>query len=142
MKKIAFDPTRLLALARRRDEARALSSAAGEKYQALREKRMDVLRRAATAGTLADDYPGQGREVAQDRVAALHREAEALRQQMDDVQADIDAKTSDAAAAGALLKSATQFALNEGLQIPAELSDFARVVRGEIHPTGIAVKGA
>lgn len=122
MKPITFDPARLVVLARRRDEHRALARAAYDRYQNLREERTDVLRRASSTGLSGGLGSPISRQEAEENVAALHRQAEHLFRQMQAIEAESGEKSGLATTASALLKSAMKFAASQGLEIPAELA--------------------
>lgn len=122
---LTFDPARLSVLAKARDAKRALSRAAAEKYQAMREELTELRRRAALTRTnAAADHLScaSGEKIA----AELDAQADALRDRMATLQAEIDALTAEAADAGRVLSAALAFAKAEKLEIPPALAAEAR----------------
>ena len=122
---IRYDTTRLVALVKARDEARALVRAAGEKYQDLRLARSEAQGRAAMVEVRATDAHSRDPNIAAD----LHAEVAELTRQMNAIQADENAKAAAANTTAAIAKRALAFAVEQGLDIPTTLADEAASLR-------------
>lgn len=123
-----FDPTRLVHLARIRDQRRAVVRSLNDRYADLREKRADVDRRLRLAREeLTNTYGRFGFE-AEQKVKDLQASFEALTAQMQEVQAEQDATASEASETGTLFRTCLAFAVQNGLAIPGTLAADAAAV--------------
>lgn len=118
-----LDPTRLLTLARSRDEKRAYARSLNDRYQSLREQRADVQRRLALARANADaSHGGPARAESEAAIKALTAQAEDLSARMTETLAEADAIAAEAQEAGALFRSCLRFAVEKGLTVPPSLA--------------------
>jgi hypothetical protein len=117
-----FDPTRLEALARARDVARAIARDLNDRYQDARGRADELRRAAALARQNAAATAGVARSSGDHEADRLEAEAETLRDRMADLRVDIDAKNAAAADAGRLLAACLAFAREAGLNIPTALA--------------------
>jgi hypothetical protein len=135
--KLEFDPSRLLALDRKRTSVRAAIRGLSDEYHNLREKRQDVQRRAALARSKAEGGDPRSRAGYVEQIDAADAEAAELTRQMADVQRRIDDLAEEAGAASAVATSALKFAIEHNLSVPSELRARAGELRGDVHPFGI-----
>jgi len=119
--KLSYDVDRLVALAKNRDRHRAVMRDLSERYQELRQRRIDIERRAEQARENAQGYSGGNSRIAIETAEKLKARSEEVRAQMADLQAEIEAAKSEAAEAGRLLSACLAFAQSEKLAIPPAL---------------------
>lgn len=132
---LEFDPSRLMGLAKKAREAKAVARAENDRIADLRERRTDVQRRAGLAKMRAADGDPRSRTAYAEQSAALETEAAAIAAQMRDADAEageLSAATNSHARAFA---KALNFAVEANLDIPAELSEQAARVRNGGRPT-------
>ena len=141
---IEHDPARLLSLARRARDARALSHAARDQHDALREKLTDVRRRRQLAADKATWGDPRSRTGAQEQVERLDAEIAEIQRQMGAANGEQDHLTAVAASAGRTYTRALAFAVEIGLTVPQELvGDVAAITRHPAFPPGMpTVRGA
>lgn len=121
-----FDPSRLVALARARDQRRAYAKSLNDRYQELRAARQDVQRRMQLAKANAESHHGSTFGfAAQEAAKVLNAEFERLTADMGEAQAEVDAVVQEAGEAGQLLRACLDFAHRRGLPIPAQLAQEA-----------------
>lgn len=139
--KLEFDPSRLLALDRKRTTARTAVRGLSDDYQNLREKRQDVQRRAALARSKSESSAPRSRAAYAEQVDAADAETAELTRQMADVQRRIDDLAEETSAASAVATAALKFAIAKNLSIPSELRARANDLRGDVHPFGVTSVG-
>lgn len=120
--KITLDPARLTALARVRDRHRATVAGMNDRAATLRERRLDLQKRASIYAAGAEGYGPVGRADAERQAAELRREAELAARELAELQDEISAEASAAADAGRLLMNCLRHAREVGLEIPHELA--------------------
>lgn len=134
MPDIEFDPQRLLALARKARDAKAVARAATDRAHDLREQRADIQRRAQLAKENAAHNGPRASASYVEQAHSLAKQAEGLAIQLRDAGADAADLASVAGAHGRAFAAAIQFAVERNLDVPAELSDQAAVLRSGSHP--------
>lgn len=118
---MSYDPDRLTALARIRDEKRALARSANDRYQDERERLTDARRRAQLARLSAEAaHPAHAAE-GHAQADRLDAECEAIRVRMTALQVEIDVLAEEASEAARLTTACLSFAVTERLEIPAPL---------------------
>lgn len=131
---IEYDTARLLALARRAREAKALARAENDRTADLRDRLADLTRRAANARQNADLGGPRDAIAYREQADALDTEIAQVRQQLADANSESSELGASAGSAARTFQRALRFAVEADLGIPSELSSDAAAIRHGFHP--------
>ncbi|GHC45613.1 hypothetical protein [Neogemmobacter tilapiae] len=137
--KTDLDPARLLLLARRARDTKALTRSANDRLADLRERQQEIRRAANLARSNADLSDPRGRAGHLERGQKLEEEADDLKRQISALGEEIDDLSGVSGAAAMTFQRAMQHAVEIGLTVPTELQDHVNAItRHPGFPLGMA----
>lgn len=134
---LKLDASRLLDLHKNREDARALTRPASERYEAMRDKLLDLRGTLNRWEMLLKQSPYAANVAGKEEYETMLKEYEALRARMAATEVEISAAAEVANAAGRVFIAAMKYAVEAGLPIPMALADEAKATAPSFAMSGI-----